>query len=168
MASTAIDATLEALLALWGGAMTDAGSDVRVFDAEDDWAAHVKTSILVGVKYDIDRNELIGEVDGQQTFPNISTNSKSETLTIPHSILAWSGDRKSANRRAQALTLWQQLEAVHRDHNDLGISPATHPGITVMSSQFGSDFSLRYLTTDTGNAAVLTWDVTVTTRLSHN
>jgi hypothetical protein len=163
MASTAIDATIDALLVLWRGALTDAESDVKVFDAEDDWASHEKTSILVGVKYDIDRGELVGEVTGQQTFPNISTNSKSESLTIPHSVLAWSGDTKVANRRATVLALWQ-----HRDHNDLGISPATHPGITVMSSQFGSDFSLNYAHTATGNAAVLTWDVTVTTRLSHN
>jgi hypothetical protein len=168
MASTAIDATIEALLGLWREAMTTHGADVAVFDAEDDWAVHLKTSILVGVKYDIDSGELVGEVDGQQSFPNLSTSSKSETLTIPHSILAWSGDQKSANRRAQVLELWQRLEAVHRDNNDLGISRDTHPGITVTSSQFGSDFSLRYLHTATGNAAVLTWDVTVTTRLSHN
>jgi hypothetical protein len=168
MASTAIDATLDALLALWRGALTEADSHVKVFDAEDDWASHEKTSILVGVRYDIDREELVGEVNGQQTFPNISTSSKSETLTIPHSILAWSGDVKVAGRRAQVLTLWQHLEAAHRDHNDLGITHATHPGITVMSSSFGSDFALNYLHTATGNAALLTWDVTVTTRLSHN
>lgn len=167
MASTAIDATLQALLDLWRATVQGNTPKVEVFDAEDDWAAHLTTSILVGVKYDIDRGELVGEVDGQQSFPNLSTRSKDESLVIPHSILAWSGDQKVANRRTEALALWQQLEAAHRPKNDLGISATTHPGITVMGSQFGSDFSLRYLHTDNGNAAVLTWDVAVTTRLTN-
>ena len=152
--STMIPATIDRLIELYKTA-----TDTTICDAEDDWNSTMRSCVLVGVKFDEDSGEMVGEIHAEQTYPHANWRTKEENLVIPHSIIVWSGDTKVANRRTKAMEIFSELEGAHRLHNGLDLPE-------LIDSGFGLNLELRYMHTQDGNAVVLTWNVTTRARFT--
>lgn len=142
-----LDDVIDRLIELFGHA-----TGLPAKDGPDDVDLVARELLVVGASLDDDARNIEGDIDGSQRPAYVGDRIIEETGEIPVSIFVRSGDNRARERRRRAIELWKQCEAAWRADLSLDL-PA------LIDSAFSETYRLRYMRTEKGNFAVLTFGV---------
>lgn len=148
MSATTQHAVIEALVALWDGALSITVNDGPKLPGDKQYQA-------LWVGYDV-INDDGNAVDSAQAWAQMGARRKEETGTVNCSLMAWSGDADTLGRRVQVADALSAAEAAHRADITLG-------GV-VLYSNFGERVQLVQDLTESGNQVACVFTVSFLAR----